>query len=152
MNKLPSILFSFAFLVAAFTNPSPVRANHQGAGYNCKGVVTNFPVTGGALSGNVCAKWFQFKWAVTGHTTAPKSHIISTWVGGYETCSNTRTLTIDAGYRNSYNTTNGPGHVKDAFFMNCQQWQKHGYAVSGSFYRKKTSSSNWEGTSGTGCY
>ncbi|MBI4674877.1 MAG: hypothetical protein HY741_24820 [Chloroflexi bacterium] len=152
MNKFRFIALSIMVVGFMLGDNLPAEASHQGSGYSCITVVSNYPVTGGVLSGDVCAKWFQFTWAVTGHTWAPTSYIISTWIGGYETCGSTWTLTLNAGYRDSYNTTYGPGNNVGGFFMDCAQWQQHRYAVSGSFNRKKTSSSSWEGTTGTGYY
>ncbi len=152
MNRIASQLLAVLVIVLATLGFAyTARASHSSCS-PFSTVVTNYPVTGGNLSGNVCASWGQTTWLVTAHTFAPQSYVISTWIGGYETCGTTWTLTLNGGYKDTYNATVGPGNKPVGPFLNCQPWQTQRYQAAGSFYRKQSSGSAWEGTTGNKIY
>ncbi len=115
----------------------------------CQWTVVNKPVTGGTLNGRGCLSWWdgaELLWRIWGDTYAPFSYDISTLVNGYDTCDGGAhwVFQMTSNYHDDFNASHGTsGGWKSGPYQNCTS--SHTYRVEGSHFRKKTSSSGWEG-------
>lgn len=141
-------------LVVIISARVPAAEAQTWSSWSCKATVSNYPVSGGSISGRGCASLWtgsQLLWQVWADTYTPYSVSIYTYVAGLDQCGmggwvlQMRKDNYDSNA--TYGTTGGS---VQGSYQNCTNG--HTYRVNASHYRQATAGSAWEGSNGDAYY
>ncbi len=148
------VIIGAAILVGATLGVGLPRSTEAYWGpWSCQWTFSGYPVSGGTLSARGCASWWigsGFYWEVWSDTYVPTSYAIQTYVEGSDRCGSSSWKVQMTGIRTVYNTNYGTSPVAVGAYQNCTSG--HDYRVYSCNWRKRYSTSYWEGPCGAVYY